>query len=572
MSIFGKAIRAIKSYSGKTSSNKKTGSTGTKTGSNRETRYTWSDGTTTYSPVANYKTAASEAGKDLNKITLVGSTSYNVRDADNYRGGSHTGSNSNTSISTNRYDNTPSVANNYSTQSTPKPNRDIASEIVSMLTSGQPIDYNRLQSLTNERDAKMAANPNTYGQYMSTGDLISKYMPQQNNQYEPQVQNVPSQNNQIDDLINILTKQSKTMDYGMSYEQAQRRAQDELNPMYDKASQQLSEELNRDLEKRGIFNSPLASGIMTEKQGMLSNDQIAAIASRANEMIKDDRQLTLQEKQLQMDSLSKLLNTLIGRQMDEANLTGYYNGSPTLANQELSNNKSFQEAQLTGKYNGQQTLASQEMDLKAISERMNNTLNAVNVMGYVATEEQAKILGVPVGTPSYQAQEAAADRQFKLKIQSMQNYSRSLSASKKSQGVDLSDFTKDMKVWETTGYAPNTPAMQYYGIPAGTRYNLESAMTAKEKLENDKARDELVAREEENNFNNQVRLFSQRYGIDLNTAEAMAAITQSAGGLNNALSKVKQNKSALVEDGVDINGLSSTLNDFYGSGRLTGNM
>ncbi len=45
----------------------------------RETQYRWSDGTITYSNAENYVTAAREAGKDLNKTTLLGSTSYSKK-------------------------------------------------------------------------------------------------------------------------------------------------------------------------------------------------------------------------------------------------------------------------------------------------------------------------------------------------------------------------------------------------------------------------------------------------------------------------------------------------------------
>lgn len=43
---------------------------------NRETAYKWSDGTTTYSNATDYRDAALKAGKDLNNVALVSSTTY----------------------------------------------------------------------------------------------------------------------------------------------------------------------------------------------------------------------------------------------------------------------------------------------------------------------------------------------------------------------------------------------------------------------------------------------------------------------------------------------------------------
>src|SRR5690606_3265438 len=121
--------------------------------------------------------------------------------------------------------------------------------------------------------------------------------------------------------------------------------------MYEDAAMRLMQGLNADMEQRGIYNSPLASGIMTEKQGQLSNEQIQAIAQRANTLIQNDAEMSLQEKQLRSSTLSNLLSSLIGREVNLANITGTYQGQPTFANQQFQTETALREGELTGIYN-----------------------------------------------------------------------------------------------------------------------------------------------------------------------------------------------------------------------------
>jgi len=454
-------------------------------------------------------------------------------------------------------------------------NRDIAAEIISLLTSGGAIDYGRLNNLVNERDAKMAANPELYGQFESSQSLLNKYLPiaLQNEQLSLENQQIqkllnqrqPQSTTSVDSIIDLLTELANKPIQRMSFEEAQRRAREELDPMYADAARALAYGLDADMERRGLFNSPLAAGIMTEKQGQLSNDQIAAIAQRANQLIENDQEMSLQEKQLRSNTLNSLLSSLIGREANIADFTGYYGGQPTLANQKFQTEKEFGEAELTGNYKGQPTMASKAFDLQTRISQITNALNQVNAFGKVTTQEQADLLGVPVGTPSWQAQNAAAERQ-----QEMQMFEREMSyrysslsiqnAAKSAQDM-LDNFNKDMTIWQVTGLSPDTEAMRYYGITPGTPWS--ESQSAVDKLAEIQAELELIYAEEELLFQNRATDFMNTYGIPRNVAEAAIVIIDQAADYNSAYQIANANKSILQQENVNFATLNDILRRYY---------
>jgi len=450
--------------------------------------------------------------------------------------------------------------------------RDIAAEIISLLTSGGAIDYSRLNNLVAERDAKMAANPDLYGQFESTQSLLNRYLPiaQQNEQLYLQNQQMQEllnqqQTNSVDSIIDLLTELANEPTRRMSFEEAQRRAREELDPMYADAARALAYGLDADMERRGLFNSPLAAGIMTEKQGQLSNDQIAAIAQRANQLIKNDQEMSLQEKQLRSNTLNSLLSSLIGREANIADFTGYYGGQPTLANQKFQTEKEFGEAELTGYYRGQPTMASKALDIQTRISQITNALNQVSAFGKVTTQEQADLLGVPVGTPSWQAQNAAAERQ-----QEMQMFEREMSyrysslsiqnAAKSAQDM-LDNFNKDMTIWQVTGLSPDTEAMRYYGITPGTPWS--ESQSAVDRLADAQAELELIYAEEELLFQNRATDFMNTYGVPRNVAEAAIIIIDQAADYNSAYQIANANKSILQQENVNFATINDILRRYY---------
>lgn len=453
--------------------------------------------------------------------------------------------------------------------SDPYANRDIAAEIIALLTRGGQIDYAQLNNLAQQRDAKMASNPDAYSQFESTQDIINRYLPlaQQNEALTRQLQEQQSQPSEIDNLIGLLTQLGQQPIRRMSFEEAQRRASSELNPMYEDAARRLMQSLNADMEQRGIYNSPLASGIMTEKQGQLSNDQIAAIAQRANTLIQNDAEMSLQEKQLRSNTLNNLLSSLIGREVNLANITGTYNGQPTFANQQFQAQQALAEAELTGILNGTQTLAGRAFDLQASTQALNNALNIVESLGQVTTQAQADLLGVPIGTPSWQARNAAEQRAQELQMfnqeMGLRRQSNALQAEANRQSQLLADFNKDMIIWETTGSAPNTQAMQYYGIAPGTPFSEEAKQSVAEKLQETQDRIQLIAAEEELQFQNRATNFMKAYGTSRGVAEAALIIIDQTSTFNDARGMVNAQKSALTAEGINTTTLINVLEKYF---------
>jgi hypothetical protein len=417
-------------------------------------------------------------------------------------------------------------------------NTNYAAQIISLLTAGGVFDRNQLNALVMARNNKVSSDPQLYGQFETTQSILDKYLPgalESENKFLNE-QEQKKQSDQIGTIAGLLQALAGSSNNYMSYDDARSRASNELGPQYENAATVLKNSINKDLEQRGIYNSPLGAGIYAEKQGALSNDQISAIATRANQLIQDDRTLTLQEKQLQSDTLQGLLNSLIGRESSIADLTGYYNGVPTFDREQFNTQTGLNEGQLTGIYNGSPTL-------EARNSAIDNALNSVQTMGYVSTQEQADLLGVPVGTPSAQAAQAAA--QLKLSYSSMYN-------SNKNNKVNLSDFTKDMAIWEATGKAPNTPAMQYYGITPGTPWSED----AKAKLE------EMTAQQEIDHMTT-VSNFARTYGIDSGTAEAALLAIGNSSSLSEATTLINNQSAALAAEGVSANRVISAMTSWY---------
>ena len=457
----------------------------------------------------------------------------------------------------------PPVTPSKTSTSSSSSNRDVAAEIVALLTQGGTIDYAKLNSLAAERDNKIKSNPTAYGQFEDTQTIINRYLPtaQENERLQNELLAAQTQpSTDVDEVVKLLRNLSTSSYSAMSFNEAQNRASSELNPLYEDAKLRLTEGLNADMEKRGIYNSPLASGILTEKQGKLSNEQIAAIAERANTLIQNDAEMSLQEKQIQSNSLNSLLNSLIGRETNISNLTGYYNGKPTLEREQYNTDKELAEADLTGNYQGQETIAS-------LNARISNALNSVSVMGKVTTQEQADLLGVPIGSSSQAAKQAAADLQQQMEMFNREMGYKQASLNVQRQGQAASDmltnFNKDLTIWEATGKAPDTAAMRHYGITPGTPWSESSSMTAQQKLQEAQASLELIGAEEELQFQNRATNFMNTHNVNRPTAEAALLIIDQATDLNSAKSIAQAQKSALTAEGVNIDSLSSTLQKYY---------
>jgi len=441
-------------------------------------------------------------------------------------------------------------------------------------------------------------------------------------------------NPQIDALLATLTNMATTggvpsmpsIDYG----QATVQAGNELNPQYDQILQKLLGETNIDLERRGIYSSALGGGIVAEKSGGVRAAQASDIGKRASEIQSasqanavQQQQLYLQERGQRMDALSQLVNTLSNRELGEAELTGVLRGIQTIQGQQLASDTKyrdaqtkiaeagvtgtydgkatleankflqdttyqnaqlkFQEAQLTGVYKNNPTLAGRELVLAEYNTKLNAAISRLSAMGRVTTAEDAKTLGVPIGTTSFEARNAAANRANSWSIAQAQmandNANSALDRSAraflaaKSDAITLNqyddtlrqqEFEKDLQIWELTGVAPDTAAMRAYGITKGTVW------TAQTKAQADQIQAGIDQKEEQA-FTKQVGMVQNYFGVDPATAEAAAMIftnTDRASALAklqapSATNPKQTNIESLKAEGVDVNRLMTLINTRY---------
>lgn len=518
--------------------------------------------------------------KEINRVTAAaqsGSMSWadahnaaeKIRSSAGYSGGSigsgyTTTGNSGSMTAGSSFNSTPTVATPSSKVATATPtaaaNTDYSQQIINLLTSGQTYSDAQLNALASARDAKIKSDPTRYANVTSTADLIAKYLPQ-----AQLTQTTNLENTQIQNLIKTLQGLGTNGISTMDYSDAQSQAASQLNPQYSQAAKTLSNSLDLDMEKRGIYNSPLASGIMTEKQSQLSDEKAQAIATLASTIQQNNNSLSLQQAQLQSDTLSNLLSQLIGKQVSTAELTGKYNGTNTLARDQYETNTKLSEADLTGKYNGQDTLA-------ATNQKISQALSSVELLGKVTTQDQAKILGVPVGTATQAARQAAAElqeniRQFNADY-SLKKAQLAASSAATAASNNAQKFSNAMQVWETTGSAP-AGILQQYGVTAGTPFSSEYARSAQGKLDEINAQVQINTAEEELQFQNRATNFMKNYGVDRNTAETCLLTINNATNISDAKKYLSANSSTIASSGVNITTATNALNKYYtGMGKV----
>lgn len=441
-----------------------------------------------------------------------------------------------------------------------------------VLVNGKPINTAGFTLINGRYYASPSALNNAL---TSSGVIASNVVPTSPTQISATSTDVPATANanksQFDELMALLLGMTNTPDAAPKYMDAgtaRNMASGEISPEYATAMTELDRLLNIDMEKRGLFNSPLASGILTEKTGALKASEQSEIAKRMNEILQTDKadantaaQLSLQSKNARMDTLSALLNTLSNRELSVAEMTGVINGVKTLAAQEFEETQRMNDvktkisvADLTGMYNGIPTLAGKDAEVKIWATKMDAAINEVGMFGEVRTQATADILGVPVGTKSYEAVKAAEDRAQDWKML-MTEISNSTSGASSGSSESKTTLNQDLAMWEIMGIAPNTDNLKAYGIAPGTKWTQSAAEALAEK----EAATTLAGIEEEEAFTAKVATTAKNYGISEDTAAALLSLFENTNR-DSAFAKFNANKEELRKEGVDVVFLESQLN------------
>lgn len=392
------------------------------------------------------------------------------------------------------------------------------------------------------RPTQQSMTPQTYQQYSGIAESMLKP------QYE---QRMSSLNRMVQNLTNLIDAKMKA-----------------IRASGDQARLNLDTQRRNDIlahRNQSIARGTYASGLGDYSQRrileayapqyqQLESNVNANIASAGAELGGSLSQIGEQAKALESDYMTNLANTAMA----------LYNQDQTQSQNAFDN---F--IKLISAYNANQTTA-ETLAIQREKQNIDAAIARAEAIGRVATPEDARILGVDIGTPTDAAYQAAENRKAQLDM-----FNRELASTEKinqerlradiannSAARDNYEFNNAMAIWEATGVAPDNEKLKSYGVQPGTPWS----GTLKREVENMKLQmeyDEMVkAREEEAKTEADTAIFKKTFSVDDNTAEAMAHIF-SAPNRQAAQALIDENMEDLQAEGVDINALLAKLDIVY---------
>lgn len=380
---------------------------------------------------------------------------------------------------------------------------------------------------------KSYVNPYALANYYAPKPLddqtLQEYMDRARGVYQPTI------DNQYERINNLIATLQKKLEANIK----------SINSQGESARGNLQRQQTTDsnqLRNRSIARGTYTSGVADYEQGELAGEYAgrysdlesalgSAIASANAEMSGQMSDLSYQASTLEdqfLDRIMGLVNTLV--QQDTASQTDQYNRIIQAAEANRSQSA---------------------MDIEAAIAR-------TQMFGRVVTESDAKALGVPIGTPSYQA---LTDQ----RAMQMRSYSGGNSGGGTSQvttgGIDLYNMTTDQQrafnaaldVWERTGVAP-TGILQNFGVEAGAGYTPE-------------IRSELQAMEGQAKA---LKLIQDRKVQGSMVSKEIAADCLSQTNYNRAaaLNLLKSQRDSLIAAGYDVKEIERIINDFDAKGNV----
>ncbi len=218
-----------------------------------------------------------------------------------------------------------------------------------------------------------------------------------------------------------------------------------------KAAQQGADTASRaaleTMNQRGILNSTIAGDRVAQIQQQNMTQTIPALIEKAYKM--------------QEGEFGNLLNML-----------NAYSG---LEQQEYTRNRQAE----------QDRIAAEDRKITQEQKKIADAWTRVKNIGYV--DNLASIaLGIPVGTPSYEAQKAVQDRAQELQIAREDNAAAMARTQVSAARVGTGGYTPGqraddlMKVWHITGKAPS--GLEHLGVSPGTPYPGSKGATATDEV------------------------------------------------------------------------------------------
>lgn len=318
--------------------------------------------------------------------------------------------NNNNNNVNNTANNTANLANTGNiTNTAVKPyedNTDYAKLITESINSG---NYNpaQINAWATARDVKLNSNPTKYVDSMSTADLLKKlnYDPNKPMPYTGQY------DKQISDILN---KINNTQDYNSPYAAQLQNYLNQLqnrnfvyNPATDVNFQNASKELSRNvmegMNERGILNSTVTENQVQQGVKQLEGE------------FYDKAQAKFQQDTDNMYKMASFLQTLDSDAYNKYkdSTQKLYDMATFIGNLDQTNFEKYKETV-------DQYYKNKEFEYQKEQDSIVNKRNAINdawarvqELGYV--DNQSSItLGVPVGTPSYEAAKEKRQREYEL--------------------------------------------------------------------------------------------------------------------------------------------------------------
>lgn len=401
------------------------------------------------------------------------------------------------------------------------------------LPTGDVLPYNMYTIV----DGKSYVNPYALASYYAPKPLndqaLQDYIERARGVYQPTIDN---QYERINNLIATLQNKLEASIQG-------------INSQGEIARSNLQRQQTADsnqLRNRSIARGTYTSGVADYEQGKLAGEYagrysdlesaVASAIAAANADISGQMSdLSYQASTIEdqfLDRIMGLVNLLV--QQDTAAQADQYNRIIQAA--EASRSQSA-------------------MDIEAAIAR-------TEMFGRVVTESDAKALGVPIGTPSYQAlmdQKAMQTRSYGGGSSGGSGGGTSQNITERIDPYNMTPdqqraFNAALDVWERTGIAP-TGILQNFGVEAGTGYTPE-------------IRAELQAMEAQAKA---LKLIQERKVQGSMVSKEIAADCLAKTNYNRAaaLNLLRSERDSLIAAGYDVKEIERIINDFDAKGKVT---
>ena len=289
-------------------------------------------------------------------------------------------------------------------------------------------------------------------------------------------------------------------------------------------------------DQQGLENSLALVQALAQQQGVFTErqqQQLQNLGALLGALTGQQQTFDLRQ-QRQVENLGRLLDALSGQQ-------------------------TFELQRRAQEFAEQQALIQNEL------ARIDAALERANTLGYVS-QSDAALLGVPAGTPTFQAREAAAQRQHQLRMLereiaaqnarlqqqlAFEREQRNLDREASSQSARISDL---LRIWESTNSAP--PGLEAFGIRPGQPFT--PYLSPSQQLDQLQLNQQLQAQREQERISQMAPVYQSRYNLDSTTAQALVSALDNPT-YEAAIADLNAHESTLRQMGVDVKALRKAI-------------